>query len=189
MRFLFALISCLIWQSADGSGLSSWVKPTPGGNQMEYDGTSAYRAEVRWLNRPDAVSDSIYFHVWYFYRNHIIGERDNGVYLVADETTCTAITFHSVEAFNQYVEEHHLRPRLWKRSYDPIHPGEQWDNLLFAAFMLSPVVVPLLIFYLFILAGVLFFKKKRTRAKIIFLVALPLWPLIAAWLQAFPQSW
>lgn len=189
MRFLFVLISCLIFGSADGSGLSSWVKPTPGGNEMEYDGTSAYRAEVRWLKCPDVASDSVYFHDWYFYRNHIIGERDNGVYLIADETSCTTITFHSVEAFNQYVEEHRLRPHFWKRRYDPIHPGEQWDTFLFAAFVLSPVVVPLVLFYLFLLGGVLFFKKKRTRVKIIFLVVLPLWPLITALLQAYPQSW
>lgn len=187
MRLLLLSMSCFLLQSAYAGGLSSWLKPTPGGNKMEYDGTSAYRAELQWTKCPGTPSDSIYFHEWYFYRNYIIGERDSGVYVIANETTCTAITFHCVEVFNHYVAEHHLSPIFWKRTYDPIHPGEQLDNLLFAAFMLSPVVVPVLLFYLFLLGG-LFFGKKRSAIKIIFLVALPLWVLIVALLQGCPQS-
>jgi hypothetical protein len=187
MRFLFVLMSCFLLQSAYAGGLSSWVKTTPGGNRMEYDGTSAYRAELTWTQCPDKSSESVFFHDWYFYKNYIIGEQDSSVYLVVNETNCTAVSFHSVEAFNQYVAEHHLQPMFWKRRYNPIHPGEQLDTLLFAAFMLSPVVVPLLLFYLFLLGG-LFFGKKRTVAKIVFLVALPLLPLIAALLQGCPQS-
>jgi hypothetical protein len=187
MRYLFLLMSCFLFQSAYAGGLSSWLKTTPGGNKMEYDGTSAYRAELQWVKCPGASSDGVYFHDWYFYRNYIIGEQDSSVYVVADETTCTAITFHSVEAFNHYVAEHHLRPAFWTRHYNPIHPGEQLDTLLFSAFMLFPITVPVLIFYLFILGG-LFFGKKRTTVKTIFLVALPLWVLITALLQWFPQS-
>lgn len=187
MRFLLLIVSCFVLQSAYAGGLSSWEKPTPGGNQMYYDGTSAHQVEVQWRKCPGVAADSLYFREWYFYRNYIIGERDSSVYMVVNETTCTAVTFYSVEAFNHYVAEHHLRPALWKRRYNPFNTWEQLDTLLFGAFMLSPVVVPLLLFYLFLLGG-LFFGKKRTPLKIIFLVALPLWPLVAALLQWYPQS-
>jgi|GEM_PF-2541538 len=187
MRFLLLVASCFLFQAAYASGLSAWEKPTPGGNVMEYDGTSYYRAYVKWPKCPDLPPDSIYFHSWYFYHDYIIGEQDSGVYVVANETRCTVEKFYSVEAFNHYVAEHHLRPSIWLRRWDPIHNWEQLDTLLFGAFMLSPVVVPLLIFYLYLLGG-LFFGKKRSVIKIVFLVALPLWLLITALLQWFPQS-
>lgn len=184
-RFVFLF---LLSGSAFAGGLSAWEQHTPGGNTLQYDGTSAHTAFLYLEHCGDSLRDELTLQQWYFYKQHIIGKNGDSLYYVIDEGRCVVNRFTSEAAFKQYIAEHRLKPALWLRSYDTMRTWDYFEQLCFMAFMLFPLTIILLILYLVVGVGLLLGKKKAVW-KTVLLVVVPAGVIITALLQYFPQSW
>ncbi|MBC9934255.1 hypothetical protein [Chitinophaga qingshengii] len=184
---LLLLCSCLLLvYPTYAGGLSAWEKSTPGGNKMEWDGTAPARA-LFWGVQCDSLKDPVPLATWYFYKDCIIGGDDSTFYVI-NEPDCSVHRFTEKSAFEAYLTAQNLVPRVWKRTYNAYDIWDYSDRLLFMSFFLIPVLGIVLICYIVVLVGLLR-GKKRAVWKYVFLAAPPLVYIIAAILQASPQSW
>lgn len=170
-----------------GIGLADWSAKTPGSNEINnFSGNAIY------LKNGDQIDN---LNRWFFYKNHIIGEKDTiytpvneARYFVVDETTFKIDTFLNKDVWTNYLAEKNLKPKVWTRWYSNnwIFFSDDMASALTSMFYLS---IPLVIFFLLLIYKSIKIEKLNFTKPYTLFTTFTLFILLIIWLlDKNPQS-
>lgn len=174
---------------------SCWWYTTPDGNTIcrdwyRYDECIMIKCGQKYDEERDYRTVVDHVERWYLYRHHILGNYwQNGVqrYFIFNETDCVCQTFDNIQAFDESLTAHHLKPMFWTRWYDDSDMDDYLSlpNLSFLFYL--PFLGLLAVLSIIQLIRTRFSPKDRfNQLSFLFFCFLLLWRWL--WLNSHPQS-
>ena len=116
ISIITVLVFLLTTAKSFALGIGEWENTTPGGNRIVHD---------QWSDTITLYLNYGFVHQiaglsrWYFYKDHIIGEYNNGgkYYFIVDEDDGHVDTFHTRQEWQKYISDNSLNPSMWTRWY------------------------------------------------------------------------
>lgn len=191
---LLLIILLCFQQLAIAGGYAAFEEETPYHNHLVYDGSSSHLVCLEYSDNnlstvgyPNTIVTAC-FKQFYFYKGYIIGRTDS-LFIVANERKPAVLKFTDSVKFEAFLIKNNLKPKLWTRWYDHYYDEANFKYILFFAFFLFPITLPIIFLYGYCLVHILKGKKaKFYKVKIAYLIALPSLILFIYLFQAFPQS-